>query len=318
MPVINLILFLIACIVLVLSGTFLVKSLAKIASFLRLGEFVVAFIIMAFATSLPELFVGITSALAKNPALSLGNIIGANIIDLTFVAGVITLLKKEIKIKSKAIKTDALHMFFMASLPVILMIIGNGLSRIDGVILLVAFAIYIKKLLKQRIGLKKELKNHIKRWDVVFSVFVFIASLVALFLSAKFIVQYATALSIDLMLPPIFIGLFLVSIGTTLPELTFESRAVLSGHSEMALGDLIGSVVVNSTLVLGVTSLIYPISANFLLFLTSSVFMLIVAFLFSTFVESGNKLYWKEGIAMILLYIFFIIIEFYIKMIVGA
>ncbi|MBI2129568.1 sodium:calcium antiporter [Candidatus Woesearchaeota archaeon] len=318
MLIINLVLFLAACIVLVLSGTFLVKSLAKIASFLKLGEFVVAFIIMAFATSIPELLVGITSAFAKNSALSLGNVIGANIIDLTFVAGVITLLKREIKITNKAIKIDALYMFFIASLPVVLMIIGNGLSRIDGVILLVAFAIYMRKLMKQRIGLRKELKNHIKRWDVVFSVFIFIVSLAVLFLSAQFVVQYATAISADFMLPPILIGLFLVSIGTTLPELTFESRAVLSGHSEMALGDLIGSVVVNSTLVLGVTSLIYPISANFLLFLTSSVFMLIVAFLFSTFVESGNKLYWKEGIALILLYMFFIIIEFYIKMVAGA
>jgi cation:H+ antiporter len=108
-------------------------------------------------------------------------------------------------------------------------------------------------------------------------------------------------------------GLFLISFGTTLPELVFESRAVLMGHSEMALGNLIGTVIVNSTLVLGITSLIQPITADFLLFITAGVFMLIVAFLFATFTESGNRLDIKEGISLILLYAFFVMIEFYVR-----
>lgn len=313
MVIANLILFLIACVVLVISGTFMVKTLSKIGAYLHVSEFVVGFVIMALATSLPELFVGISSALARNTALALGNVIGANILNLTIVIAIVILLKRGIVIESEKTKTDALYMFFIAMLPLILMWIGNSISRIDGVILLGAFFFYSKKLFKERKIFTKEVKNHEKRWEPILNTALFIFSLALLFLSSTFVVKYATLLSVELLLPPVLIGLFLVSMGTTLPELTFEIRAVLTGHSEMALGNLIGSVIVNSTLVLGITALIYPITANFLLFVTAGSFMLIVAFLFATFVESGNKLYVKEGIILIFLYIFFIIIEFYIR-----
>ncbi|OIO61191.1 hypothetical protein COY26_04905 [Candidatus Woesearchaeota archaeon CG_4_10_14_0_2_um_filter_33_10] len=315
MLIINLISFLISCIVLIISGTLLVKTLAKIAAFLKLSEFVVGFIIMAFATSIPELFVGITSALTKNPALALGNVIGANIINLTLVIGIAILLGKGIKIESKKTKTDALYMVGIAALPMVLMVIGGSLSRIDGIILLAAFALYARRILQQRKLFKKEVEDSIKRKDIILTTILFVFSLALLFLSARFVVEYATSLSVDLALPPIIVGLFIISIGTTLPELTFGSRAVLAGHSEMALGNSIGSVIVNSTLVLGIVSIIHPITANILLFSVSAIFMVVVAFLFATFVESGNKLYVKEGISLILLYIFFVIIEFYIKVI---
>ena len=152
-----------------------------------------------------------------------------------------------------------------------------------------------------------------KPWDVILSVVIFILSLILLFLSAGHVVDYATKLAFELFLPSLFVGLFLISIGTTLPELTFNIQAVMKKHPEMALGDSIGSVVVNSTLVLGVTSIIYPITTDFLLFFSSAFLMLIVAFIFAIFVEIGKKLYLKEGIALILLYSFFIIIEFSIK-----
>ena len=313
MLITNILIFALACIVLVTSGTLLVKTLTKIAAFLKLSEFVVGFIIMAFATSIPELFVGITSAIAKNPALSLGNVIGANIINLTLVIGIAVLLGRGIKIESRKTKTDALYMVFIAALPMVLMIIGGSLSRIDGIILLAAFALYARRILQQRKLFKKEVEDGIKRKEIISTTILFVFSLVLLFLSARFVVEYATVLSGDLALPPIIVGLFIISIGTTLPELTFGTRAVLAGHSEMALGNSIGSVIVNSTLVLGIASILCPITANILLFSVGAIFMVMIAFLFATFVESGNKLYIKEGISLILLYIFFVIIEFYIK-----
>ncbi len=313
MLITNLIVFLIACIVLVTSGSLLVKTLTKIAAFLKMSEFVVGFIIMAFATSIPELFVGVTSALAGKSALALGNVIGANIINLTLVIGIAILLGRGIKIESKKTKTDSLYMVLIAALPMVLMIIGSSLSRIDGIILLAAFALYARRILKQRRLFKKEIEDGIKKTEIILTTILFVFSLALLFLSARFVVKYATLLSVDLALPPIIVGLFIISIGTTLPELTFGSRAVLAGHSEMALGNLIGSVIVNSTLVLGITAIIFPITANLLLFSVSAIFMVVVAFLFATFVESGDKLYVKEGISLILLYVFFVIIEFYIN-----
>jgi len=309
----NLLFFAIACAVMVFSGTWLVKSLSKIARFLRITEFAAAFIIMAIATSLPELFVGISSALAKNPALALGNIVGANILDLTLILGIIILVGRGIRIGSKEIKKDAFYMIFISMLPIILFVIGRSLSRIDGIILIAVFSLYSWRILKRRRKFEKELKDKVGRLDVVLNIFLFVACLIVLFLSAKFVIRYASALAIDLVLPPIMIGLFLISIGTTLPELTFGTRAALMGHKEMALGDQIGTVVANSTLILGITTIICPISAQFSLFLISALFMLLAAFLLATFMESGSKLGVREGIALILLYAFFVVMEFYIK-----
>jgi len=321
MLIANLAFFALSCLVLVLSGTWLVKSLTKIACFLRITEFSAAFIIMAIATSLPELFVGISSALEKNPAFSLGNIIGANIIDLTLLVGIFSMIGRGINIKDSKIKKDAFIMCIILILPVILFLIGNSLSRIDGIFLILVFCLYSYWIIKKGKKQKKELGYSVKKgdiflnvfWDALLTISLFIVCLVVLFFSSNYVVHYANLLAIDLIIPPIMIGLFMISIGTTLPELTFGSRAVLMGHSEMALGDQIGTIIVNSTLIIGITALIFPITANISLFLISGVFMLLVAFLFATFMESGSKLSIREGIALIFLYIFFVILEVYIS-----
>ena len=145
----------------------------------------------------------------------------------------------------------------------------------------------------------------------------FIFAIVALFISAKFAVKYGTLTSLDLALPAILIGIFIISLGTTLPELITGISAVMSKHQEISLGNIVGSVVTNSTLVLGVASVIHPIKADFILFLSSAIFLVVMAFLFATFVQSGRKIDWREGVAMILLYVFFLVVELNLKGIIG-
>lgn len=314
MLAVNLTLFIIACIVLFISGAWLVKSLIKIAMFLRASEFIVGFVIMAFATTVPEFSVGITSALSGQPEIALGTVIGSNIANLTIVFGIVVVLARGIKISSKKIKKDALWMFAITLLPLTLMIIGKSISRIDGVILLAALVLYIWRMFRMRKEFRREMgTDHIKRREIVFHIFFFVFSLIVLFVSAKFVVQYATIISIELMLPTILIALFLIALGTSLPELVFQTRAVLSKHPDMAIGDAIGAVVLNSTWVLGTAAIIHPITSNFVLFLISGVFMVMAAFLFATFVESGSKIYIKEGLSLIFFYLFFIMVELYVK-----
>ena len=309
MEYITLILFLASCFFLVASGGWLIKLLTKIASYFRLSEFVVAFIIMAFSTSLPELFVGIDSAISGRPSLALGTVIGSNIVDLTLVIGIAALLGRGIKIKSKYIKEDSIFMFLLALAPIILML-DKTLSWIDGLVLVAIFIIYSRYLIKERRAFKKEFDKKNKNYIVITTIF-FVLSLGVLFLSAHFVVKYAIQLAGELVLPPLLIGLFLVAIGTSLPELVFESRAVLAKKSELAVGDMMGSVVCNSTLVLGVTAILSPITTvSFSLFLTSAVFMLIVAFLFMLLIRRKKGLSVTMAILLILLYIFFILFEF--------
>lgn len=325
MLVINLALFVLACIVLVQSNSFLVKSLAKISYFLKLNEFTIGFIIMSLATSLPELFVGIMSALSGTPEFAIGNVIGSNILDLTLVIGIAALLAKNINIESKIIRKDMIYMLLIAVLPVILLMdhhlwwkfglfpnMIQGLSRMDGIILLGVYAYYIYTLVQQEARFSR-IVDKTSRKEAIKFMLLFLVSITLLLISAHFVVDYAKLLSIDLAISPLLVGLFIISFGTSLPELIFETKAVLSKHQSMAIGDLVGSVITNSALVLGVTAVIAPIAVNSVIYLTSTLFMLFSAFIFFTFAESGNKITWTEGIALLFLYVLFIIIETYIN-----
>ncbi|RLE38613.1 hypothetical protein DRJ17_03450 [Candidatus Woesearchaeota archaeon] len=313
----NLVLLLVFAVLLVYTGSWLVKILSKLAEYLKITEFAIGFILMAVATSVPELFVGITSGIAKNTALSLGNVIGSNIANLTVVAGIVILMmRKGINVETDKAEKDSVWMFLLTLVPMVLMLLGKQISRIDGAILVALFGIYMVKVVRRSRAFRKEYKEERelrrRKWVVIYSM-LFILCFIILYYSSKYIVYFATELSFDLNLKPIVIGLFLIAIGTSLPELVFSSRAAITGHSEMAISNLIGSVIMNSTLVLGVTALIYPISSDFFLFLSSGIFMLIICLLFAVFVEKGKKLKWKEGVVLVLLYAFFLIMELFIK-----
>ncbi|RLI95898.1 MAG: hypothetical protein DRO92_00775 [Candidatus Altiarchaeales archaeon] len=301
-------LLILGLIVLVLSSEFLVKALTNIAICLDLNEFVIGFIIVAFATSIPELIIGINSAIDEIPSLSLGNVIGANIIDLTLVIGIVTVLKRGIRIETKTVKTDSFYMFIIALLPLILMLDGV-LTRMDGIMLLVVFFLYLWRLFNQERRFKERLSStNMKK--LYPNIFIAIICIILLYTSAKFVVESSKTIAENYFgVPYMLIGLFMISFGTTLPELTFETRAIFMKHKYMALGDLIGSVITNSSFVLGITAIICPINADPIIFMTSAFFLVVVSFLFMTFVEAERHILWQEGIALILLYILFMIVE---------
>lgn len=311
----NFLLFALSGFFLVISGIFLVKSLDKIARFLGISEFSAAFILMAFATSVPELFVGISSAFQGNPQLSMGNIIGANIIDLTLLTGIFILIGKGIKFKSGKVGKEIYFMFASILLLIVLYLIGNSLSRIDGVILLGLFFFHTYLLIKKRKKYSAKLNNKQKnnKQNRIFPILIFIVSLIVLFIASKYIVQYSHNLALDLNLPEIFIGIFLISIATTLPELIFGVNAVLLNHEEMSIGDQTGTIFTNTCLILGIVAIIHPITVALNPFLISGVFMLISAFIFVAFIKSGKRLDVYEGISLIGLYFFFVILQFLIR-----
>jgi len=320
----HLVFFIVACFFLVKTSDHVVRSLVKIASFFRLNEFAIGFIIMSVSTSLPDLFVGVVSAMDGQPIFSLGNVIGSNIINMTIVIGIVTLLARKIRIKSKIIRKDLIYMLIVIFLPVLMMIdhkifeffgisgVKAGISRFDGAVLLCIFVYYLWSLSRQERLFRKTI-HHIHHSEVIMNVLIFLASFVLLIVSANFVVDNAKYLSFELGIPPLLMGLFIIALGTSLPELMFQTKAVMAKHEEMAIGDMVGSIITNSTLVIGVTALISPIQGSTLVFISSSIFMVLIGFIFLTFAESDNGLSWKEGMSLILLYLFFVIVETYIK-----
>jgi cation:H+ antiporter len=313
MLVINILTFALSCGLLIVSGIYLVKSLSRISRILGISEFSTAFIIMAFATSIPELFVGVSSALSGTPSLSLGNVIGANIINLTLVTGIIAISAKKIRFKSRRIGGDTELMLFSIVILIALYVIGNGLSRVDGAVLICLFLFHTYRILKRRKKYKGKIVNGHKRGKRFVWLFIFLLALVGLFISSNFVVQAAKGLAVDLNFPSILIGIFLLGIATTLPEMVFGISASKLRHKVMAIGDQIGTIVTNATLIIGIVALISPISVEFMPFLISALFMFIAAFIFVTFIKTGHQLEKMEGISLIMIFILFIIIEFFVK-----
>lgn len=312
--------FLICCYLLYSSGNLIINSLMRIAKFLGWREFVIAFFIMAFAASLPNLFVGISSVIHKIPQLSLGDIIGGNVVDLTLSIALAVLFSKEgISAKSQTIQTTSVFTAVAALLPIILLL-DNELSRIDSLLLIFVFIFYFFWLFskKERFTKIYEKDNNIPH-VLGFKIFLkdlwkIFCAIILLLLAAEGIVRSASffAKSFNLSLP--MIGILIVSIGNCLPEMYFAIASARKNETWMILGDLMGAVIVPTTLVLGFISLIHPIKiADFSPFVIARFFLIISVIFFFFFIKTDRKITKKEAIILLSFYFIFIAVEFLMK-----
>ena len=312
------ILFLVACFLLARAGAWSVKSLLAIAKFLNWKKFVVASLIMGTVSSLPELFVGIGASLSGRPELSFGNIVGSNIILLTLVIGISVLVGGQIVLKGKTLQKSLLFGAFYALLPLLLMMDGNA-SRVDGVILLIALGFYLKELLAEKDKFKRVLSNKKENQPKDIKIFFkdlgfFLFALLIMILSAELIVFSAGRIAVGLNLPLVLIGVLGIALGTSLPELSFSLRAMAMKEKEMVIGEIVGSIAINSALVLGITCLISPFKTFSLpLYTNSFVFTGLSVLIFLFFAKTSNRFSRREAKALIFLYGLF----FFVELILG-
>jgi len=312
---VNIAIFLASCGILYISGELVVTSLVKLSHFLGLKEFVVAFFVMAFASSLPNFFVGITSAMEGIPQLSLGDVFGNNFTALTLAVAVAVLFspKKEIQIESQTIKSSLIFTICVAILPIILLIDGV-LSRADGFILLFLFIIYLGWLFsKKERFTKKYREEEPKNWRKILNeslknIGKVSLGIILLFIAAQGVVGSASFFASSFKISISLVGLLIVGFGNALPEVYFSIASARNGETFMILGNLLGSIVIPATVVLGVVALIHPIvisNASFLL--VSRLFMIAAALFFLIFVRTHSSISKKEAFMLLGLYFLFIV-----------
>ncbi len=231
--------------------------------------------------------------------------------------GVVVIFAKGIRIKSKIAKRDAWIVFFISVLP-LLLLVDKKLSQADGVILLVVFVWYLGRIFRDKEAFRKRMDHMVRTieefWRFLRNLLVLGLSIVILLIGSWGIVKTATLIAQGLELPLVLIGLILVAVGTSLPELVFGIKAVITKHEGMNLGNLIGSTVMNSTFILGITAIIYPIEIeNFNLILTAGLFMVFVIFIANFFIATREKISWKEGVVLVGLYAVFLVFQFLLK-----
>lgn len=288
------------------------SSLMRIATFLGWKEFVVAFIVVAFASSLPNLMVGISSALQGIPQLSFGDVAGNNLVALTLGVALATFFSKTCLVAdSRAIQATAGFTMASAVLPVIL-IWDNRLSRIDGIILLGFFFLYVFWLFSKKerftkvydghtVNPFKDFKNFLKDMAKV------AIGVLLLVLSSQGIVRSAEFFASDFNMSLISIGILITGAGSALPELYFAVASAKKNQTWLVLGDLMGAVIIPATLVLGLVALISPFEVgNASSFFTARIFLVISAIFFFFSVRSGKLVCRKEAFVLLLIYIAFL------------
>lgn len=298
-----------------LSGSLLVESLIRVAKAVNWREFVVGFFIMAFATSLPNLFVGVTSALRGVPELSFGDVVGGNVVDLTLGMALGVLIGGGIIAESRTVQSSAIFMMGIAILPLFLILDGE-LSRVDGVILLITFLLYSLWLFSKEERFRK-IYDGVERENkkfVIKSLFLSIIGILLLILGSHGVVKSAFFFTETLGLPLGLIGILIVGLGNCLPEIYFTIISAKKEQGWLILGNMIGGIITCASLVLGIVVLIHPIKiVDFSPYLLGRIFLIVSTLFFLIFLRSGRKLTRREALFLLAVYISFLLSEIFIK-----
>ncbi len=312
------IIFVVSCCLLSWLSSRLVKSLVQIARYLQWREFIIAFFVMAFAASLPDLFIDVNAALQHKPLLALGDILGGNLVDLTLVLAIAVFFsKKSLSAESEMVQTSAFFTTAIAVLPLLLILDGR-LSRIDGVILIAAFFLYSGWLFSKSQHFKKVYKKTKESAVVGFKTFLWnilkIIVLIGLLLAAsQAVITSAQFFSNSFGISLALVGILIVGLGNSFPDLYFSIISARKNENWLVLGELMGSVIICATLVLGLVALCFPFDIiDFAPFFTARIILIAAAVLSFIFIKTGRKITKKEGLVLLFLYIIFLIIEIFL------
>lgn len=302
---------------LALAGKWLIDAMTRMGICFKLKEFVLAFFVMGIGATLPNLVIGVVSAMHKIPELSFGDVVGANIFDLSIVLGLSALISRGgLSSNSRTVQGSSVFVMVIALLP-ILLIWDGMLSRVDGILLLLAFVAYAAWLFSKKDRFSKtydDCQQLFSPKEIFRDSLIILFGLALLFIGGQGIVASATFFYQTFNLPLGLIGLFVVAIGTCMPETFFCLQAARKGQDWMILGNQMGNVAITSTFILGIVSLIIPIKINdFSPFAIARIFLILAVISFFFFARTGQKITRKEGMALIGIYLAFLIVEILTK-----
>lgn len=307
---IDILFILLGLVLLIAGGNWLLKAAVALSLRLSIPKIVIGMTIVSLATSAPELIVSIKAALDGFPDLALGNVVGSNIANLGLVLAV-TVLMGSIDVRTTFYSTDWPVMMAASLLFVGFIYFDGTLQRYEGAIMFVVLIIFLVYLL--RFQKKEAVVDELPEDDVplVLSktlLFLAIGGL-GLWGGSELLIDGAIGLAKNFGVSDRIIGVTVVSIGTSIPELAASVIAVLKKEKAISLGNLIGSNIFNLLAVLGITSMITPIYVIDQGLLTTDIWwMLGISFLILplVFFPKGLRLSWRDGLVLLVIYIAFV------------
>ena len=294
---------------LVVGGNLLLKAAVSVSLRLSIPKIVVGMTVVSFATSLPELVVSVNAALAGSPSIALGNVVGSNAANLGLVLGV-TLLFGSMQVKRSFYVTDW-PVMMVASVLLWFFLVNDGvLQRPEGAILLLLLFGFLWYLLKvQQPAIEDELPEDDELLSPLKNVVYLGIGVVGLWLGSEWLVNGAIDLAQTFGVSDRVIGITVVSIGTSIPELAASIIAMLRKEKAISLGNLVGSNIFNIMAVLAITGLIQPIKVDDPQFLSSDMLFMLgfaAALLPLVLLSKKRELNYLQGVALLAGYLFFI------------
>jgi len=301
---IDFLIFIGSMVLVIKSADLAMKYSSEVAKDLKISKHLVGFLIVAIISVLPETSIAVMSAFQGESSIGLGTLFGSNVADLTLIFAVVVFFaKRNIKIHSKIIKSSYLYLLTML-VPLVLGLDGS-FSRAEGAVMMVLGVLFYVWLLKK----DKEIYMEVSYSFSIKNFTLLILSMGFLLIGSYLTVKHGIALAHQLHLSPVIIGLLGISLSTTLPELFFSIKAVRKKQDELALGDLLGTVITDAVIVVGLVALIKPIVFPMRIIYVTGAFMLLATILLFFFMRTGRELTRKEAILLIALYVLFAVTE---------
>lgn len=319
MELIKSIIILVIGFVLLLKGAdYFVEGSSSVAKQLRIPSMIIGMTIVAMGTSLPECAVSVTASLTGNNTLAVSNVVGSNIFNLMVVCGACALFAP-LTIEKDTLKKEFPLSIFCAALLMVLGYIGMILGHIDGVVFLILFAGYLlwminsakkaravhkeDELMKEEGEFVDEEIKLIPMWKCAIYI---IGGMIAIKYGGDFVVDSASSIALAFGLSQTLIGLTIVALGTSLPELMTSIVAARKNEVDMALGNVIGSNIFNILLVLGVAAAISPVA--FLMDnIIDTIVLIVMSLVVLVFAWTSKVINRKEGIAMLCMYVVYMV-----------
>ncbi len=304
-------------VLLVKGADFFVEGASSVAKMLKVPSLIIGMTIVAMGTSLPETSVSIAASMNNQNTLAVSNVVGSNIFNLMVVLGVCAVIA-ELKVSKDVLKRDYPFSVLCAILLLVAGVIGMTLGRMDGIIFLVIFAVFIFYLIKSALDARKrgeisekerEMNEEMEEMEdlpVWKCILYIVGGAIAIKYGGDWVVDSASVIATSFGISATLVGLTICSVGTSLPELVTSIVAARKNELDMAVGNVVGSNVFNILMVLGIAATVSPIA-----FLTENIIDIVVLLVFSliTWVlcVTQKKLSKKEGILMLVLYIIYLV-----------
>lgn len=311
----SVILIIIGFILLIKGADFLVDGSSNIAKKFHIPEIIIGLTIVSIGTSMPELFVSITSALDGYSDMAIGNVVGSNISNLLLILGLSTVIKA-IVFKRETRLIEIPICLFITIVFMVLANIGQDITRIDAIILIVLFVIFIiYTIIMAFKGEKFDSKDtnmemtkvEEEKGTTISNIFYVILGIIALKFGGDLTVNNSVELAKYFNLSEKIISLTILAVGTSLPELVTSVSAAIKGKSDIAIGNILGSNIFNILLIIGVSALINPITYN-LSYNKDMIILIIATLILALFpvIPPKNKMSRMNGIIYLILYVGYI------------